>query len=151
MLDAELGLVESRYSAHDDAIYPDVPRQGRRQETEDGVAVSWRDEKGNLALLVLLYLLQGVPIGLVMGTLPILLQPHVSMADMAVFSLAGYPYSLKLLWSPIVDSVYSPWLGRRKSWIVPVQIVLAGAFFLLGHNIDALMDVLGKTSCLSSS
>jgi hypothetical protein len=44
---------------------------------------------------------------------------------MGIFSMAGYPYSFKLLWSPIVDSVYSAAFGRRKSWIVPVQLASA--------------------------
>jgi len=35
-----------------------------------------------------------------------------------VFSVASYPYSFKLLWSPVVDSVYSLAFGRRKSWVV---------------------------------
>ena len=32
--------------------------------------------------------------------------------------MASYPYSFKLLWSPVVDSVYSLAFGRRKSWVV---------------------------------
>jgi hypothetical protein len=47
------------------------------------------------------------------------------MTQMGIFSMAGYPYSFKLLWSPIVDSVYSAAFGRRKSWIVPVQLASA--------------------------
>lgn len=30
--------------------------------------------------------------------------------------------SFKLLWSPIVDSVYWPAVGRRRSWILPLQV-----------------------------
>jgi hypothetical protein len=47
------------------------------------------------------------------------------MTQMGLFSISGYPYSFKLLWSPIVDSVYSAAFGRRKSWIVPVQLASA--------------------------
>ncbi|KAF8059178.1 hypothetical protein HT031_005350 [Scenedesmus sp. PABB004] len=87
-------------------------------------------EWGNMALLVLLYAMQGIPLGLTMGTMPFLLQAKLSMTQMGLFSMAGYPYSFKLLWSPIVDSVFSARLGRRKSWIVPVQ--LASAALLVG-------------------
>ena len=45
--------------------------------------------------------------------------------QIGIFSLAGYPYSFKLLWSPLVDSCYSPTFGRRKSWIVPLQLASA--------------------------
>jgi hypothetical protein len=40
--------------------------------------------------------------------------------------LQAYPYSLKLLWSPIVDSLFSESFGRRKSWIIPIQ---AGGYY----------------------
>ncbi|KAJ1564718.1 hypothetical protein HK096_006618, partial [Nowakowskiella sp. JEL0078] len=62
-------------------------------------------------------LLQGVPLGLTFGSIPFLLKAKLSYADIALFSLSGYPYSLKLLWSPIVDSLYLKSVGRRKSWI----------------------------------
>lgn len=56
---------------------------------------------------------------------PFLLQSKLSMTQMGLFSISSYPYSFKLLWSPIVDSVYSAAFGRRKSWIVPVQLASA--------------------------
>jgi len=45
--------------------------------------------------------------GLTMGSIPFLLQSKASYTEIGIFSLASYPYSLKLLWSPIVDAVYS--------------------------------------------
>lgn len=54
-----------------------------------------------------------------------MLQSKLSMTQMGLFSISSYPYSFKLLWSPIVDSVYSAAFGRRKSWIVPVQLASA--------------------------
>jgi PAT family acetyl-CoA transporter-like MFS transporter 1 len=50
------------------------------------------------------------------------MQSRVSYTQIGIFSLASYPYSFKLLWSPIVDSLYWARLGRRKSWIVPLQV-----------------------------
>lgn len=51
-----------------------------------------------------------------------MLQSRLSYAQIGTFSLAAYPYSLKLLWSPVVDSLYWGRMGRRKSWIVPIQV-----------------------------
>lgn len=51
-------------------------------------------------------MIQGVPLGLTFGSVPFLLQESSSYTDIGVFSFAAYPYSLKLLWSPIVDSVF---------------------------------------------
>jgi MFS transporter, PAT family, solute carrier family 33 (acetyl-CoA transportor), member 1 len=52
----------------------------------------------------------------------------------AIFALCSWPFSLKLLWAPIVDSCY--WkgrYGRRKSWIVPIQS-LAGLLMIVGAD-----------------
>ncbi len=53
---------------------------------------------------------------------PFMLSSRMSYAQMGTFSLAAAPYSLKLLWSPIVDCLYSERMGRRKTWIVPIQV-----------------------------
>lgn len=58
-----------------------------------------------------------------------------------MFSLASYPYSFKLLWSPIVDSVYSLTFGRRKSWVVPIQLMSAGMFLAWASWADARLQV----------
>lgn len=63
-------------------------------------------------------------LGLALGSVPFLLREHLSYAQLGFISLSSYPYSLKLFWSPIVDSLFSARLGRRKSWIVPMQLVI---------------------------
>ncbi|KAJ1901777.1 hypothetical protein LPJ66_000506 [Kickxella alabastrina] len=95
---------------------------------------------GNIVLLIALYWLQGIPLGLAHGSIPFLLKEKLSYAQVGLFSLAGYPYSLKLFWSPIVDSLYDRKFGRRKSWIVPIQLVLAVMFWWMGSHIDRLMS-----------
>ncbi|RKP19668.1 hypothetical protein ROZALSC1DRAFT_28756 [Rozella allomycis CSF55] len=56
-------------------------------------------------------LMQGIPAGLALGTLPYLLKSRLDLnltySDLALFSIAGYPYSFKILWSPIVDAIFS--------------------------------------------
>ncbi|KAJ2380742.1 hypothetical protein GGI05_006207, partial [Coemansia sp. RSA 2603] len=81
----------------------------------------------------------GIPLGLAHGSIPFLLKEKLSYAQVGLFSLAGYPYSLKLFWSPIVDSLYDRKFGRRKSWIVPIQFVLAIVFWWMGSHIDTLI------------
>ncbi|KAL8768788.1 MAG: hypothetical protein Q9209_005077 [Squamulea sp. 1 TL-2023] len=106
-----------------DTSFFDLPRQDRR----------------NFLLLVLLYFLQGIPMGLATGSVPFLLKSHLSYGQIGVFSLASYPYSLKLLWSPIVDAVWSPKLGRRKSWILPIQTFSGLGMIYLGGRIKDMM------------
>lgn len=51
-----------------------------------------RDDRQNIVLLVVLYLLQGVPVGLAFGSIPFLLKQKVSFSDIGFFSIAQYPY-----------------------------------------------------------
>lgn len=106
-------------------------------------ALPERDRR-NFLLLVLLYFLQGIPMGLAMGSVPFLLKPHLSYGQIGVFSLASYPYSLKLLWSPIVDAVWSTRLGRRKSWITPIQTISGMAMVYLGGRVAPMMKAAGE-------
>ncbi|KUJ14501.1 uncharacterized protein LY89DRAFT_686959 [Mollisia scopiformis] len=97
-------------------------------------------DRRNFGLLVLLYFLQGVPMGLATGSVPFILKgDNLSYSALGVFSLASYPYSLKLLWSPIVDACWSPKLGRRKSWIMPIQMLSGIGMIWLGSRAKQMM------------
>ncbi len=83
--------------------------------------------------------------GLASGSVPFLLKPYLSYGQIGVFSLASYPYSLKLLWSPIVDAVWSPKLGRRKSWIMPIQVCSGLGMIYLGGRVKDMMVAAGAS------
>jgi len=103
-----------------------------------GVGMDRQDQKSVL-LLMFLYVLQGVPLGLA-GSIPYLLSSrHVSYKDQAMFSFVFWPFSLKLLWAPIVDAVYIRRLGRRKSWLVPTQYLIGAFMILLSGHVTAMM------------
>lgn len=96
-------------------------------------------------LLILLYLIQGVPIGLAFGSIPFLLKgTDLSYSQVGIFTLASYPYSLKLLWSPVVDSVFSIKFGKRRSWIVPVQLMSGIMLIWLGSKVEYFFSDLEK-------
>ncbi len=103
-----------------------------------------KEDQRNFGLLVLLYFLQGIPLGLATGSVPFLLKRHLSYSEIGVFTLASYPYSLKLLWSPIVDAMWSPKVGRRKSWILPIQLLSGVGMLWLGSEVDGMMESMGK-------
>ncbi|EQK98811.1 hypothetical protein G6O67_008393 [Ophiocordyceps sinensis] len=105
--------------------------------------LSLQDQR-NFLLLVLLYFLQGIPMGLAMGSVPFLLKNHMSYGEIGTFSLASYPYSLKLFWSPFVDAVWSPKIGRRKTWIVPIQLLSGFGMLWLGSHVEEMMLTTGK-------
>ena len=87
-------------------------------------------------VLTTLYCLQGIPMGLFWGSMPFLLANKFSYSDQATFSLSSYPFSLKLLWSPIVDSIYFIDYGRRKSWIFPCQMLMGIILIYMSYNLN---------------
>jgi MFS transporter, PAT family, beta-lactamase induction signal transducer AmpG len=109
-------------------------------------------------LLGALYFSQGLPFGFFTQALPVLLRKQgYSLGAIGLSSLVAAPWALKFLWAPAVDRYSLARLGRRKSWIVPLQlatslilIVLAltpldmprllGAFLLL-NLVAATQDI----------
>lgn len=74
------------------------------------------------------------------GSVPFLLREHLSYSQLAIFSLASYPYSLKLFWSPIVDSKFFPSIGRRKSWIIPMQMIIGTIMFIMSFKAEEYVN-----------
>lgn len=96
-------------------------------------------DKYSIALLLVLYVLQGLPIGLA-SSVPIILQTKmVGYRQQALFSLVTWPFTIKLLWAPLVDSVYSRNFGRRKSWLIPSQYMIGLTMIFLSYLIKGLM------------
>ena len=57
----------------------------------------------------------------------------VPTAQLGLFSLCSLPYSLKLLWAPLLDRVAPlPQLGRRRGWMLGAQLLLVAAIAALG-------------------
>ena len=111
---------------------PQSPSSAKGKDVSKGFFELSEQDRRSFLVLVLLYFLQGIPMGLAGGSIPFLLKHHLSYGQIGVYSLASYPYSLKLLWSPIVDAVWSPKVGRRKSWILPIQTISGLAMIWLG-------------------
>lgn len=93
------------------------------------------DER-NILVLLFLYILQGIPLGLAAAIPLILTNRNVSYKQQAEFSFAFWPFSVKLLWAPIVDSCFLSSFGRRKTWLVPVQYLIGITMFVLSYNVD---------------
>jgi RhtX/FptX family siderophore transporter len=84
-----------------------------------------------VGLLGSLYFSQGLPFGFFVQALPVLLRKQgVSLGAVGLASLLAVPWALKFLWAPVVDRHWFARVGRRKSWIVPLQ--LASAAILAG-------------------
>lgn len=69
----------------------------------------------------------GLPFYLVFSTLSAWLrQDGIERATIGMLAWVGLVYTLKFLWSPIVDRLRLPllhaWLGKRRSWMLVAQI-----------------------------
>lgn len=51
----------------------------------------------------------------------------VDIVTIGLLTLVGMPYSLKFLWSPLLDWWVPPFLGRRRGWLLLTQIGLVAA------------------------
>jgi len=83
-----------------------------------------------MALLLVLYTLQGIPMGL-SASIPLILKERGgTYAALSAFSMVSLPFSLKIMWAPFVDSCYIKSMGRRKTWLIPVQLLTAAVMIL---------------------
>ncbi|XP_053566050.1 acetyl-coenzyme A transporter 1 [Bombina bombina] len=134
------GMNSNSHNFHDGL--EDGDREALLQDSEMPVhrgLTGNKGELGNILLLLFLYILQGIPLGLA-GSIPLILQSkNVSYTDQAIFSFVFWPFSLKLVWAPLVDSLYIKKFGRRKSWLVPTQYILGLFMIGLSYKIDDLL------------
>lgn len=81
----------------------------------------------------------GLPFLLVFSTLSAWLADEgVTKTTIGFFSWVGITYSIKVFWAPIVDRLPIPWLtkklGKRRSWMLCAQIVIAGGLLGMASN-----------------
>ena len=79
------------------------------------------------------------PITLVLSTLGYwLTQEGVDAETIGLLAVVTMPYSLKFLWSPLIDWIKLPLLhtsiGRRRSWLFLIQAGLTAAILFLGST-----------------
>lgn len=85
-----------------------------------------RGTLAKLGLLASLYLSQGLPFGFFSQALPVLLRERgLSLPSIGLSSLLALPWALKFVWAPLVDGTGLRGFGRRKGWIVPLQLAAA--------------------------
>src|SRR5262245_4348540 len=88
-----------------------------------------KQAKKKLGVVALLYLVQGAPAAILWEVLPVYFRLHgVSLRAIGGLRLLELPYSLKVLWSPLVHRY-----GDRRGWLVGCMtgiatILLAFAF-----------------------
>jgi PAT family beta-lactamase induction signal transducer AmpG len=75
----------------------------------------------------------GLPLLLTGSTLQAwLTDEKIDLRAIGLFALVGLPYTLKFLWSPFLDRYVPRFLGRRRGWMLVIQLLLAIAILSLG-------------------
>jgi PAT family beta-lactamase induction signal transducer AmpG len=85
-----------------------------------------------MGALLLLGFASGLPLFLTSRTLQLWMQDaKVDIASITLFGLLSLPYSLKFLWSPLLDRFTPPFLDGRRGWLIITQIGLVLAIAAL--------------------
>ena len=96
--------------------------------------VLWRAIFSTKMLIIgLMGFMSGFPLLLTGSTLQAWMKDaQVDLTTIGIFSIVGLPYTLKFLWSPVMDRYVPLGLGRRRSWMLITQAALVGAIAALG-------------------
>jgi len=95
-----------------------------------------------------LYFAQGIPWGFMAVTLPAFLVTEYGVGESEIGYLKGvilWPWSLKLIWAPIMDTFTFRPMGRRRPWILAAELLMSVTLLgMLGiedlpGNIDLLV------------
>jgi len=86
----------------------------------------------------------GLPLLLVLGTLSFRLrEAGIDRSTIGYLSWVGLAYGFKWVWAPLVDRMPLPWLtarlGRRRSWLLMAQLVIALGLVGMAFNDPAQM------------
>ena len=67
----------------------------------------------------------GLPLYFLINLIPAWLRSEgVDLKTIGLFSIIGFPFTWKFLWSPLMDVIRLPWLGRRRGWMFVTQVAL---------------------------
>ena len=81
----------------------------------------------------------GVPLLLTITLLQAWLTDEgISKSTIGLFALVGLPYSLKFIWAPLFDHFTVSRLGRRRGWLLIIQILLIASIIILGMSDPAM-------------
>lgn len=110
-----------------------------------------------MLLCILTGFTSGLPLYVGIQLVPAWLRDSgVDLASIGLFSLAAFPYTWKFLWSPALDRVVPPILGRRRGWALITQVLLAIALASLGllnphTSVVGIAAVIGLISLFSAT
>jgi PAT family beta-lactamase induction signal transducer AmpG len=113
-----------------------------------GVGDSSSESRKKLGTIALLYFIQGAPAAILWEVLPVYFRINgVSLRAIGGLRLLELPYSLKVLWSPLVHR-----FGERRFWVLACMLGIAAVLFALpfvdiaGVGLIVLLLILALTT-----
>ncbi|HSF02151.1 MAG TPA: hypothetical protein VLA62_04035, partial [Solirubrobacterales bacterium] len=83
--------------------------------------------RSKLGIVGLLYFIEGSPVSVLWEVLPVYLRIHgTSLREIGGLRLLELPFSLKFLWSPLVQR-----FGDRRDWVTGAMLLVALVVALL--------------------
>jgi PAT family beta-lactamase induction signal transducer AmpG len=88
---------------------------------------------GRMTAILVMGFASGLPVAMYDSTLGAwLASAGVDLTTVGIMALVGLPASLKFLWAPLMDRFVPPLLGRRRGWMLLVQLALIAAIAAMG-------------------
>ncbi|MCE9575197.1 MAG: MFS transporter [Deltaproteobacteria bacterium] len=108
-----------------------------------------------MAVLFGLGFSSGLPLLLTAATLQAwLTSANATTGEIAAFASVGLAYTFKFAWAPLLDRYALPWLGRRRGWMITLQLGLLVAIAAMGAldpRTDAFVGLAIAVAILSAS
>lgn len=109
----------------------------------------YKDPK--MAIIFFLGFSSGLPLFLTSQTLFLwMADKGVDKSTIGLFALLGLPYTIKFIWSPILDQFKLPFLhrifGQRRSWLLLTQFGLLASLFALS-SFDPTINLQALATC----
>ncbi len=107
-----------------------------------------------LLIIFVMGFASGLPLALSSATLFFwLAEAGITLAAIGLFALVGTPYNLKFFWAPFIDRIPLPVLtrilGRRRSWMLVIQLGLMVSIAILGFSQPEVTPLLTAAAALS--
>lgn len=111
----------------------------------------------NMLICIFTGFTSGLPLYFLINLIPAWLRSeHIDLKTIGLMALIGLPFTWKFIWSPVMDAVRLPFLGRRRGWMLVTQIGLllalaAYAFFNPHQHLPVIIGLSAVVAFFSAS
>ncbi|KAL4466834.1 hypothetical protein ABPG74_010431 [Tetrahymena malaccensis] len=96
----------------------------------------------NILLLIVLYMYQGFILAFFLEYVKnyLIQEKQIKGEQIALIRGIAWPFSIKFLWAPLMDTYYVKAFGKRKTYIVPSQIIMSILLFYSAFYFESWME-----------